>query len=166
MANPGRPRKCDPRVENLRANIRLNNYSTAKATLKDFGVDVTDGDGRTALINAVIEKKIDFIHWLIENGANINKQDRNGYSSLHFASSGLSIDIAQYLLDKGANPNLQDRHGNSSLWTAVFNSMGKDIGIVKILLKYNANPDLINNYDNTPGKMYKERYGHDISTLN
>lgn len=166
MANPGRPRKCDPKVENLRSNIRQGEYQVAKTTLKEFGIDATDGEGRTALINAVIENKIDFIHFLIENGANINFQDRNGFCALHFAGQNLLVDIAKYLLDKGADPNLQDIHGNIPLWTAIFSSRGEDIGIVKILLKYNSNPDIINNYGRSSRNRYNDHYGHDISTLN
>lgn len=165
MAESGRPRKCDPRVENLRSDIRSKNFTVAKQTLKNFGIDATDGDGRTALINAVIERNLDFIKWLIENGSNINHQDRDGYSALHFASSALLVDIAKYLLENGANPNLQDKYGNSPLWTAVFSSMGEDITIVKILLKSNANPSLKNNYNNSPGNLYQERYNENINSL-
>src|ERR1700749_4673347 len=120
MVHPGRPQKCDPKVDNLRNEIRLSNYDVAKATLKDFGIDATDGDGRTALINAVIENKTEFIYWLVENGANINMQDRNGYSVLHFAGQNALVELAKYFLEKGADPNLQDLHGNTALWTAIF----------------------------------------------
>jgi ankyrin repeat protein len=164
MAHPGRPRKCDPKVENLRSNIRLNELDIAKQTLKEFGIDATDGEGRTALINSVIENKVDFIHWLIENGANINHQDRIGYSVLHFVGQNQMTDLAKYFLDKGADPNLQDIHGNTPLWTAVFNS--KDIkDVVRLFLQSNANPDIQNKYDKTPRIMYKTFYNEDISSL-
>ncbi len=165
MKNHGRPKKCDPRVDNLRADIRQNNLEIAKATLADFGIDAGDGDGRTAIINAVIENKPVFIKWLIDKGADINHLDRKGYTALHFAASMRSVELAAMLLKKGADPNLQDEHGNSPLWTAVFSSMGEDISIVKILLKYNANPDLMNKHDNSPGKLYQERYNEGILSL-
>ena len=69
MAHSGRPSKCDPKVDNLRMNIRTDGFDIAKRTLHEFGIDATDGEGRTALINSTIENKIDFIHWLIEHGA-------------------------------------------------------------------------------------------------
>jgi ankyrin repeat protein len=159
MAEPGRPRKCDTRVADLRSKIRLGHISDAKQTLNDFGIDVSDGDGRTALINAVIENKVDFACWLIENKADVNFRDRNGYSALHFAAQDLNVKIANILLVNGANPNIQDKYGNSPLWTAVFSSMGEDIGIVKTLLNYEADPDLVNNFGATPGSLYKDRYG-------
>ena len=164
MAHPCRPRKCDPRVDNLRSNIRLNEFDIAKQTLKEFGIDATDGEGRTALLNSVIENKVDFIHWLLENGANINHQDRIGYSVLHFIGQNQMTSLAKYFLGKGADPNLQDIHGNTPLWTAVFNSKDtKDI--VRLLLQSNANPDIQNKYDKTPRIMYQTFYNEDISSL-
>jgi len=159
MANPGRPRKCDPKVDNLRSNIRTEDYYTAKNTLKEFGIDVGDGDGRTALINAVIEKKNDFIIWLVDNGASINQQDRNGLSALHFAALNLMVGVAKYLLEKGAAPNLQDKHGNSPLQKAIFSSMGEDLAIVKVLLLFKADADILNNYGKSPKDLYEDRYG-------
>ena len=164
MAHPGRPRKCDPRVDNLRSNIRLNELDIARQTLKEFGIDATDGEGRTALINSVIENKVDFIHWVLENGANINHQDRIGYSVLHFVGQNQMTGLAKYFLEKGADPNLQDIHGNTPLWTAVFNSKDtKDI--VRLLLQSNANPDIQNKYDKTPRIMYQTFYNEDIYSL-
>ena len=167
MAHPGRPRKCDPRVDRLRSDISMRRYDTAKQTLKEFGIDATDGEGRTALINAVIEKKSDFVHWLVDNGANINHQDRIGYSVLHFIGQEKLVGLARYFLDKGADPNLQDIHGNTPLWTAVFNEKlnTHNSTVVKLLLKYGANPDIVNKYDRTPRIMYQTFNKADISTV-
>lgn len=164
MAHRGRPRKCDPKVEDLSGNIRRNEFDIARQTLKEFGIDATDGDGRTALINSVIENKPDFIHWIVDNGANVNHQDRIGYSVLHFTGQNQLTELARYFLDKGADPNLQDIHGNTPLWTAVFNSK-ENKGVVQLLLKFNANPDIKNKYEKTPRTMYETIYNTDISTL-
>lgn len=163
MGHPGRPRKCDPKVNNLRSDIRTGRYVIARATLNEFGIDITDGEGRTALINAVIENKPDFIHWLLDNGANINSQDRIGYGVLHYIGQNNLADLAKYFLEKGANPNLQDIHGNVPLWTTIFERHNLDV--VKLLLKYGANPDIVNNYNGTPRIMYNEFYDVDISTI-
>ena len=167
MAHPGRPRKCDPKVDNLRSDIAMNRFDIAKNTLKEFGIDTTDGEGRTALINAVIENKPDFVYWLINNGANINHQDRIGYSVLHFIGQDKLVDFAKYFLEKGADPNLQDIHGNTPLWTAIFNEkiQTHNSGVVKLLLKFGANPDITNNYGKTPRIMYETFNKADISTI-
>lgn len=167
MGHPGRPLKCDPKVDNLRSNIRLGNIEVAKTTLKEFGIDAFDSDGRTALINSVIENKFDFMCWLIENGGNVNYQDRIGYSALHFAAQNNLASIAKHLLQKAANPNLQDIHGNTPLWTAIFNAgvYADKQDTVKILLKAGADINVINKHDNTPRLLYKTFHNKDIETL-
>lgn len=109
MAHPGRPLKCDPKVDNLRSDIRQGNYDKARSTLKEFGINATDGDGRTALINAVIENKPDFIYWLVDNGADINHQDKIGYSVLHFAGQNILIELAKIFFRKSCKPK-SSRH--------------------------------------------------------
>ena len=167
MAHTGRPIKCDPKIDNLRSEIRLENYEIAKATLKEFGIDSTDSDGRTALINAVIENKPNFINWLVDNGANINVQDRIGYSVLHFAGQEKLVEIAKYFLEKGANPNLHDVYGNNALWTAIFNSKlpTDEKGVIKLLLKFGTDPNNVNKTGKTPSFMYQTFNGTDIMTL-
>ena len=165
MAHPGRPRKCDPKVGNLRGNIYSNEFDVAKATLEEFGLDATDGDGRTALMNATIENKPDFIMWLIKKGATINHQDRIGYSALHFAAEQNSSDLTKLLLDNGANPNLQDIHGNIPLWTAMFNSKLAISDTVRLLIKHKSNYELVNNYGKTPKVMFETFYKNDISKV-
>jgi len=167
MAHPGRPLKCDPKVENLRSEIRQGNYDSARAILKEFGINVTDGDGRTALINAVIENKTDFIYWLADHGADINQQDRIGYSVLHFAAQNIQVELARYFLEKGTNPDLRDIHGNTALWTAIFNARlpTDEQGIVKLLLQFGADPDSMNKHGKTPRFMYQTFHNKDISTV-
>ena len=114
MASSGRPNRVDPKVENIRNDIRESNFDSVKSTLANFGIDVSDGDGRTALINAVIENQHDFVRWLVENGADINIQDRNGFCALHFTGQYRMVEISKFLLENGADPNLVNRHGRTS----------------------------------------------------
>jgi hypothetical protein len=50
MGLSGRPKKVDSRVDDIRFNISNGDFETAKQTLEGFGINVQDGDGRTALI--------------------------------------------------------------------------------------------------------------------
>jgi uncharacterized protein len=167
MAHPGRPLKSAPEAENLRNDIANGNFDIAKQTLKTFGIDAADSDGRTALINATIENKLDFIKWLLDNGAGLDHQDRIGYSALHFAGQEKFVDVAEFLLERGANPNVQDIHGNTPLWTAIFNAKlpTNEQGVVKLLLKYGADPDQVNKHGKTPRFMYQTFHGKEISTV-
>jgi uncharacterized protein len=159
MGRSGRPRKCDPQVDNLRYNISQDDFETAKRTLSEFGIDAQDGPGRTALINAVIENKIDFIKWLIDNGANINIQDRNGYSAVHFMAQKRLTKLAQYILKHNPDLELRDIHGNTPIWTAIINGR-EDLGVAKLLIDKGANLENLNNAGTTPREAIKIIYGN------
>ena len=113
------------------------------------------------MIHAAAYNNIELLKWLIENGSDINYQDRIGYTALHFTGQNKLIEIAEYLLKNGANPNIQDIHGNSPLWTAIFNSMNEK-RVVRLLLNYGANLDIVNKYDKSPRDLYKTIYNADI----
>ncbi|HTK22432.1 MAG TPA: ankyrin repeat domain-containing protein, partial [Mucilaginibacter sp.] len=102
MAASGRPRKCDPEIENLWMDIEYKRDQKVMSILEKHGVDVTDGDGRTALINATAHDNLEIIKWAITKGADVNFQDRIGYSALHFAAQNGSFDLAKILIENGA----------------------------------------------------------------
>lgn len=167
MANPGRPRNVAPEIDKLRNDLAQDRHETVRQTLEKFGLNALDSDGRTALINAVIENKPGMVAWLTDNGADVNHRDRIGYSALHFAAQEKLVAIAAHLLEKGADPNLPDRHGNTPLWTAVFNArpQASEQGVIALLLKGGANPDHVNKYGKTPRFLYQATHGQDISTM-
>ena len=158
MAQSGRPKKVDPKVDNLRHNISQRDFETAKRTLQEFGINVQDSDGRTALINSVIENQIEFVKWLVDNGADINIQDRGGYSALHFIGQDRLTEIGKFIISKRPNLELRDNYGNTPLWTAVMNSR-QSLSLVKLFLDNSANVDNVNNAGRTPGQMIKTIYG-------
>ena len=163
MAHPGRPRKCDPRMESLFIDIEKQRNDSVKNILGEVGIDATDGDGRTALIHAAAYNNIELLKWLVKNGANINFQDRIGYAALHFAGQNKYVDIAAFLLKSGANPNIQDIHGNTPLWKAIFESVDEK-RVVKLLLDHGANPNLINKYNKTPANLFESIYKTEITS--
>ena len=164
MAEPGRLRKCHPKVESLFIHIEKGRNDLVKGVLKEISIDEPDGDGRTALINAAACNNIDLIKWLLENGANINYQDRNGYTALHFAGQNKVVELAEFLLSKGADPNLKDKFGNTPLRAAVHGS-ALDRSVTKLMLQYKGDPDIKNNYGNSPRSLYQLMFNADISQL-
>lgn len=111
-----------------------------------------DRYGRNDIHNSVIENDISKLKDLISAGMDLNAQDDNGWTGLHFAAQDSNIEILSLLLKSGANPNLIDIHGNGPLWTATMNARG-DFKCVVALLEHNATPDKKNNADSSPQDM-------------
>ena len=101
--------------------------------------------------------------WALAKGADVNFQDRIGYSALHFAAQNGLFDLAKILIENGANVNIQDIHGNIPLWTAMFNSKLILNNITKLLLKHQSDTELNNNYDKNCRFMYQTFFKGDIS---
>jgi ankyrin repeat protein len=163
-AQSGRPRKVDPKVKDLWQEIRHGDFEKVKSTIKEFGINVQDGDGRTALINSVCENQSEFVKWLLDNGADVNVQDRNGYSALHFVAQERLFAIGKLLLEKNADLELRDKYGNTPLWTAVMNSK-QDLSIIKLFLDKGANLQNINNAGKTPMQMINAIYGDTFNDI-
>jgi ankyrin repeat protein len=164
MAKGGRPNISDPRVEVITFDIEKGNIEKVKQLLLEVGVDACDGYLRTALIWATFYDNINILSWLIDNCANVNHQDRNGYSALHFAGQEKRFDCAKLLIEKGANLELADIYGNTPLWTAVFNSRG-DNQLVELYVQNGANLDHINKHQRTPRQMAETFGGFDLILL-
>jgi ankyrin repeat protein len=97
------------------------------------------------LLLATLHKNEELLGWLIEQGANINHQDRNGDSALHFAGQEKNEEAAKLLLKAGADLNAVDVYGNAPLWRAVFNAKD-DLRIVKLYIQGGANLDTLAEY--------------------
>ena len=87
--------------------------------------------------------------WLLSKSANINHQDRNGWSALYSAVQAKHLDVVLYLLDAGASIDLKDNYGNTPLWRATFDARGQ-YDFVKLLVAKGANPNSKNNADRSP----------------
>jgi ankyrin repeat protein len=149
MARPGRTNKSDQRVENISYDIRDGNNESVKSILSEVGIDALDGYQRTSLIWAAYYNNTELLKWLIDNGANINHQDRNGFSALHFVANENCIDASVILINNNADLELKDSNGNTPLMDAIFNS-NEDYKIVTLFIDSGANLDNINNHEMTP----------------
>lgn len=152
MARPGRPRKHDLIADEIQSCIRNGDDVSARALITRTDIDVPDGDGRTPLIWASFYRRSNLLKWLVENGADVNHQDRNGYCALHFVAQERLADVATILLDAGAKTELRDVYGNTPLWTATFNARG-DLSVVKLLVQRGASLENRNNAGKTVREM-------------
>ncbi len=87
-----------------------------KALIKE-GQDVNkrDENNRTPLICAAVRGHTDCVQWLLQSNANVDVQDRWGYTALHYASVG-HYSIAQALITHHASLDLKDNiNGKTAL---------------------------------------------------
>ena len=164
MVRAGRPNKTDPRFDDVDWLIRQQDNEDVKKILSETSLEATDSYLRTTLILAALHKNVELLRWLIENGANVNHQDRDGYSALHFAAQEKTQEVARLLLDNGANLELADIHGNTPIWTAIFNAKG-ELELVKLYVQRGANLNVLNKYQKTPQGLVETLYGKAIDSL-
>lgn len=83
----------------------------------DFQVDVnakSNMDARTALIVATVGGNDEGVALLLQNGANVEVTDDDGYSALHHAVLKDSITIATALVKAGADPCAPSKSGKAA----------------------------------------------------
>lgn len=121
-----------------------------------------DEDGRTPLIHAAIDNRIEAARILLESGANVNAQDHTGYSALHYSAQEYHPEIAALLLDNRAFVDIQDNYGNTPLWRAVFNSRGRG-ELAIILIRAGANKNHRNKNRKSPLDLAKNIANYDVA---
>ncbi len=164
MGKRGRPYSVHEDLTQLANLIEDGDKQAISQIVLTHGVNAYDGYKRTALIWSVIFSEIEILKWLIEKGAEVNFQDRTGYTSLHFCGQSQDLKAATMLLKNGANPNIQDEHGNSPLWTAFFNAK-RNFELVRLLLTNGADPFHKNLHGRSPDDMALTIYKKGIEEL-
>ncbi|MGO9572606.1 MAG: ankyrin repeat domain-containing protein [Desulfomonilaceae bacterium] len=106
--------------------------------LLKHGADVNarDGQGATLLIlttHSGRDYPLNWIRFLLNNGATVNAQRKDGRTALMGACSWKRTDVVELLLERGANPNVKDCHSWRAIDCAYRNSE-----IVGLLKRYGA----------------------------
>eukprot|EP01117_Protostelium_nocturnum_P009853 TRINITY_DN3513_c0_g1_i2.p1 TRINITY_DN3513_c0_g1~~TRINITY_DN3513_c0_g1_i2.p1 ORF type:complete len:179 (-),score=85.65 TRINITY_DN3513_c0_g1_i2:591-1127(-) len=95
-------------VQSIRSGI-LDNL---RKLIEEEGAGVNEKTcGSTPLMYAAFYGKEDFINYLIEKNADLNYQNLNGLSAIHWAVERNHISIVRCLVVHGVNVNLTDLKG-------------------------------------------------------
>jgi Ankyrin repeats (3 copies) len=87
---------------------------------------------------------------IFEAGADVHKQDEDGWTALHAAAVNASAEICKILLDAGANVIEQNEEGNTPLHLTAKYAGNTDIDALKVLLENGADLTLTNKEGKTP----------------
>ncbi len=94
------------------------NLTSVKAFLaQGININTQDERGNTALMQAVYGKHLHIITFLVEQGANVNLINKDGWSALLYASNR---DIFRYLLKHNADPTVTAESGFNILMAAAY----------------------------------------------
>ncbi len=135
------------------AAVSYGKLPAIKALLAAGGnIETPDNGGKTPLIQAAegsayTPNNVPFVQLLIEKGAKVEPQDKQGRSALYLASSEGKAEAVNLLLDQKADPNLKDNNGGTPLLIAV--TYGK-MDTIKTLLKRGATVDAADSSGTTP----------------
>ena len=110
-------------------------------------LEKTDLSGNTPILLASQWDYPEIVSYLIDQGADINTHNNEGFTPIHFAVKNNSIKVCQVLANNGASINARDSYGNTPLHTAI---AWESAQAAKFLLLLGANVHLRNLSGNTP----------------
>ena len=87
------------------------------------------------------------VQLLLQEQLNVNEQQSDGVTAMHWAVHRDDLDLAEQLIQAGADMNISDLSGATPLWVAVYNSSPD---MVDKLLQAGANPDMPLHMGETP----------------
>eukprot|EP00088_Acartia_fossae_P045502 TRINITY_DN4901_c1_g2_i2.p1 TRINITY_DN4901_c1_g2~~TRINITY_DN4901_c1_g2_i2.p1 ORF type:complete len:139 (+),score=13.47 TRINITY_DN4901_c1_g2_i2:245-661(+) len=87
-----------------------------------------------------MNRHIEVVKYLIDHGANVNKQARNGRTPLHWSAMKGHVDILEYLLDHRADVSIKDDEGCTALALARLNNKTACVQVLEIKLKFAGEP--------------------------
>ena len=109
-------------------------------------VDIPDADNQTALLLGCKYGNEDFIEFLLEKQADINRTDFLGNTPLIYASNYGAASIVELLIKNKALVNLSNKEGKTALHMA---AQGGKADVVKMLLGANINLNASDNRNST-----------------
>jgi ankyrin repeat protein len=137
---------------NIAEAARSGDQETVRALIKSgMDVNLTSGDGTTALAHAAHRNDLPMVEELLKAGANVDLANDYGATALYLASASADEPLIEKLLAAGANPNSGLLSGETPLMAATYR--GK-IATVKLLLAHDADPNASETHSGQTGLMW------------
>ena len=110
-------------VESFHDAARKGDVSVVADMLREgVLVDLCDMNDRTALFWATHNNRNDVVNVLLVSGANVNWQNRDGWTPFMIAAISNNTDVMEVLLHHGADRSIVDVSGRTALdWVRLYN---------------------------------------------
>ena len=114
-------------------------------------VNARNNSGTTPLMITCSNGHVNVATYLVEHGANIHLQDKNGATCLHYASERGHIEVVSKLLAVGAkeNPDYVNARNNSGITPLMTTCYNGPMNVATYLVEHGANIHLQDNDGNT-----------------
>lgn len=118
--------------------LRLPHLNHMVAVLISRGADTeaVNAFNQTYLMTCIANDRLSSAKMLLTHGISVDKQDKAGWSALHYAIEGDTIEAVQMLLDHQADANILDLEGRGPLHYAIVSTRP---ALVQLLLLHGAN---------------------------
>lgn len=118
---------------------KIFSYVLKNCKSVDNAINKTDKNGFTPLINATISESDTIVSTLLSLNVDINAQNKDGASAVHFASADGNVSRLQMLIKNKADINLMSNTGNALHWAS-----GKGrLDAMKLLIENDVSIDAI-----------------------
>jgi len=131
------------RLDDLKAQVQRNPQK----------LEALDPLDKTPLFFTVITQQEEVARWLVEQGADVNHQDRTGLTAMHAAARWNQVPMIRVLHDLGGDVNARDAFGGTPLHAAAYSRRHEAI---EALLQLGADPDIENNNGFTAEELARE----------
>ena len=137
--------KKDNEIQTLKESLKPKIPEIPQELLQP--IDNKPANFERNIYKACEQGSIDSVKYLIQNGIDINKKNRDQVTPLMAACKHKQLKIVQFLLANGANINDQDNAGWSPLWWAI---RGGSLPIIEFLVESGANIECCDQNNATP----------------
>lgn len=135
--------------------VRRNSEAEFYSVIGTIDINVANEFGQNLLHEAVAAKNTKFGLELIKRGIDVNHQDSQGQTPLHFTGIHQTEELARAILAAGGNPSIKDVFGNTPLWSAVVKPK-RNYEIVHLIMQHRPDPNSKNKAGKSPLDFAKQ----------